>query len=117
MVSTRASGDYYSIELRQLDDQPKQPEQGIQQFEVVVTTLRAGCWTPTAADDKSTLPGRPPFLMHRRGLWWADGPAAEHRTAHVSAELVATRLFVMVPLEGRFEAGEQIVRRFEAFVL
>jgi hypothetical protein len=40
------------------------------EFELVVTTLRAGCWTPTCADDKTTLPGRPPFMLHARCLSW-----------------------------------------------
>lgn len=180
MLPARASGDYYSIELLHIEDGS---HLGAQSFEVIVTTLRPGCWTPKAADDKSTLPGRPPILLHYRGFWWPEGPnmlavhdrvvvrglskrpelnglngrvtclnagvnsdrigvqleqevksialqlgnvervglprspdyVGESRTALVTTELVATRLFVMVPLEGPFEAGQVTVRRFEAF--
>ena len=113
MLPARASGDYYTIELRHVGEGS---HRGAQSFEVIVKTLRPGCWTPQVADDKSTLPARPPFLLHHRGFWWADGLTGGSRTALVSAELVATRLFVMVPLEGAFEAGEVTVRRFEAYL-
>ena len=104
MVGKRVSGDYYTIELKQVDE-PN--EEGIQHFQVVVTTLRAGCWTPTKADDKTTLPGRPPFLLH--GLSF-------HEATVAIRDLVVTRLFLILPLQGRFEAGETIVRRFEVSV-
>ena len=154
-------------------------------FEVRVTCLRAGCWSPTSGDDKVTLPGRPPFILHglefswsRKGTcclascsekgtlrcsrcqaaWYCSkehqkaawkaghkkscvnpgggkggnnnggggagagggGDASPSRgtaartTALVTAELIVTRLFALVPLEGRFEAGDVVVRHFEA---
>ena len=73
---------------------------------VQVTTLTSGCWTPTCPDDKTTLPGRPPFLLLE-----ASDDNTKVRPTHVSAELVITPLFVLMPLSGKFDAGEVHVRK------
>ena len=126
-------GGYYSIELAKVGISDETAKSGDQPtlFEVKVVTLKPGCWTPTCADDKDTLPGRPPFLLHGRRLGSFAGtgtgtdadaasPAPPSRvTSHLELEaaggLVVTPLFVLMPLEGEFGAGEIFARRFFAF--
>jgi hypothetical protein len=82
-----------------------------QQLVVRVTTLRAGCWTPACgADDKTTLPGRPPFIYRKPSTLGAPWPCASYINPEVSDGMIITAMFVMVPLEGGFAAGEFITR-------
>ena len=71
-----------------------------------VKTLTSGCWTPTCPDDKTTLPGRPPFMLLEAGY-----SASNRLPTHVSSELVITPLFILIPLSGEFSAEEVYVRK------
>ena len=103
--------DYYTIDLVALPPDGEAATTGPSGecrtlFEVRVVTLQSGSWTPTCADDKDTLPGRPPFLLHGRQLSAID--------VGTGAGLVVTGLFLMVPLEGSFKKGQVTTRRFSA---
>lgn len=116
--------DYYTMAM----EQKTEGGQGRTLFQVKVTTLRGGCWTPTCADDKETLPGRPPFLLHNhprlhdvQAITAVPRPGDKTDTAPGAAAvdglpLVVTGLFAMVPLAGKFEAGEVFTRQFSALV-
>ena len=121
--------DYYTMAMEQTTEGDRNKGRAL--FRVQVTTLRSGCWTPTCADDKDTLPGRPPFLLHDHpirdvqaimavpGLGdasHATGTAPGGAAAAHGPLLVVTSLFAMVPLVGTFEAGEVITRQFSACV-
>ena len=106
MAPLASRGDYYTMELTEkARSVPESPTV----FEVKVTSLRSGNWTPVCPDDKTTLPGRPPFLLHgRRFLGVVPSPCK-------GPALVLTNLFALMPLEGSFEAGEVFTREFIAF--
>jgi zinc protease len=102
---TDSGGAYYDIALSESES-----ESGLVEVVVRVTTLRAGCWTPACADDKTTLPGRPPFIYRKPSTLDAPWPCASYINPAVSGGMIITAMFVMVPLEGGFDAGEVITR-------
>jgi hypothetical protein len=102
---TDSGGAYYDVELSESES-----ESGLMEVVVRVTTLRAGCWTPACADDKTTLPGRPPFIYRKPSTLDAPWPCASYINPAVSGGMIITAMFVMVPLEGGFDAGEVITR-------
>ena len=71
-------------------------------FEYQVHTIRPGCWNTKAGDDKETAPGRPPLCVF---------PWRAKDVKLIKGEAILTRRFLMLTLEGEFEAGKD----FSAF--
>lgn len=107
-TETESGAPFYTIDVSET------PTAGGVQVEVRVTTLRDGCWTAVSADDKTTLPGRPPFAFRdppgELGAAAVNVGMGGGSTVSLGEGLVVTPLFVLVPLEGPFGPGEIITR-------
>lgn len=99
MVSPAGCADYYTVSIREAGEAGEEAgERGRRKCIVTLRTNRDGCWTPASPDDKATLPGRPPIHVF---------PDRQEEYCQVEAEnVVITPLFVLIPLEGTFSAGE-----------
>jgi zinc protease len=100
-TGTPSGRDFYAIEVIENSENPVDVN-----VEVRITTLRPGCWTATCADDKTTLPGRPPFALRPPGPSYGS-----HISLSDDTGIIVTPVFVLVPLTGSFEAGQVIVRK------
>lgn len=98
-----ACDPYYTVEVAREGGSPTAGP-GRCTYSVVLTTLQAGNWTPTCADDKLTLPGRPPFHLLPAGSPAFKGVG--------DTTLVVTPLFILVPASGPFQSGEVTAHTF-----
>lgn len=67
-------------------------------WKVEVVCLKNCQWECPIADDKDTIPGRPPFFIFKRRF--------ENRLKVVEGSLELTDLFVMMPLKGCSQKGQ-----------
>lgn len=72
-------------------------------WEFTVRTLRSGSWDCPVADDKSTSPGRPPLYVF---------PSRVVGAKLVAGDAIVTSSFVMMMLEGQFDAGQVHIVQF-----
>lgn len=94
-LARKVEAYHYTSSLKKLF--PDASDEGWALWEFEVATVRSGSWDCPVPDDKLTCVGRPPVFVF---------PARVREARVVEGNAVVTCRFLLLPLSGKYEAGE-----------